>query len=153
MSNYIFLAYFCVFIPNMLTYNLSETIHNIWLQQFEKRGSYLDTATFDGYMWSFNHNALYKKYLKGGTSRQGLNRNELHLCVMSASSNPLQMAIVVTNYVLSFSFTLKMPHLESIKVFESYKWHTNLPSKLEGDCHKDDYVNFFHSWIDISHQH
>ncbi len=97
----LFWPIFCMFTPNMLTYNLLETIYNIWLQQFKKRGSYLYIATFDGYVWSFKHNALYKKYLKGGTFRQGLNRNELHLCIMSASIKPLQMAIVVTNYVLS----------------------------------------------------
>jgi hypothetical protein len=153
MSNYIFLTYFCMFISNMLTYNLLETIHSIRLWLFEKRGSYLNTVTFDGYVQSFKHNALYKEYLKGGTSKQGLNRNELHLHIMSASSNPLQMVIVVTNYVSTFSFTLKMPHFEGKNVFESCKWCTNLPSKLEGNSHKNDYVNFSHSWIETSHQH
>jgi hypothetical protein len=89
MLNYIFLAYFCMFISNMRTYNLSETIHNIWLQQFEKRVWYLNIVNFDSYVQSFKHNALYKEYLKSGTSQQGLNRNQLILHIMSASSNPL----------------------------------------------------------------
>jgi hypothetical protein len=35
---------------NIPTYNLFETIHNIWLQQFGKRGTYFFATTSNDYM-------------------------------------------------------------------------------------------------------
>jgi hypothetical protein len=42
----------------MLTCNLIETMHNIWLQQLKKRGTSLYTMTCDNYVMLLN-NRLY----------------------------------------------------------------------------------------------
>ncbi len=110
--------------------NLLKTIHNIWLQQFRKRGSCLYTTTSNENVWSFKQSSLYGEYLKGGPSIQGLNRIEFHLHRMSGFSNPLQMVVAITKY--ASSFTSRMSYLEGEEVFGSCKQCTNLPLGLKG---------------------
>ncbi len=43
----------------MSTCKLFETIHNIWLQNFGKRGGCFYVATFDDYVYALKQNALY----------------------------------------------------------------------------------------------
>jgi len=38
---------------DMPTCNLSELVHNVWLQQFSKRGAYLYVMTLDDYVQAF----------------------------------------------------------------------------------------------------
>ncbi len=62
----------------MPTCNLLEiTIHNIWLQQSEKRGGCFYAMIFDNYVHAFKQSALYKVYLNGGKCRKGPNKVEL----------------------------------------------------------------------------
>ncbi len=49
----------------MLTHNVSETIHNIWLQQSGKCVGCLFVVTFDDYIKVFKQNASYRVYLNG----------------------------------------------------------------------------------------
>ncbi len=73
---------------------------------------------------------MYRKYLRGGPSIQGLNRIEFHLHRVNGFSNPLQMVVVIAKY--ASSFTSRTSHLEGEEVFGSYKQCTNLPLGLEG---------------------
>jgi len=59
-------------LAHMLICNLFETIHNIWLQRYGKKGRYLFTMTFDDYV-----HALYYVYLNGGRCGEGPNKDEL----------------------------------------------------------------------------
>jgi hypothetical protein len=95
-------------LANMLTCNLWKTIHDIWLQQFRKRGSYLYTTTSNGNVWSFKQSSLYREYLRGGPSIQGLNRIEFHFHRVSGFSNPLQMVVAIAKY--ASYFTSRMSH-------------------------------------------
>jgi hypothetical protein len=57
----------------MLTCNLVEIVHNIWLEQSRKHGASLFIATSDDYVRAF------KQYLQGGPFGHGLDKNELLL--------------------------------------------------------------------------
>jgi hypothetical protein len=63
----------------MSTYNMSETIHNIWLHQFKKLVKCFFVATFDDYVKAFRQCASYKVYLNGQRCGEGLGRDELKL--------------------------------------------------------------------------
>jgi hypothetical protein len=65
---------------NIPTYNLFETIHNIWLQQFGKRGTYFFATTSNDYMWTFKQSSLYYAFWQGGAYGTNPDKNELHLC-------------------------------------------------------------------------
>ncbi len=65
---------------DMLTYNLYETIHNIWLKQYGNKGTCLFAATPDDYVQAFKQSSLYYAFLQGGAFGVGLDKNELHLC-------------------------------------------------------------------------
>jgi hypothetical protein len=64
-----FIPFMCLYIKkleeeaNMLTCNLSKTIHNIWFQQFGNMGTCLFAATFDDYMQAFRQFSLYYAFL------------------------------------------------------------------------------------------
>jgi hypothetical protein len=73
----------------MPTYNLSKLVHNIWLQQFGKRGVCLYIVTLDDYVQTFKRTTLYHHFKKGGPSNQGLDRSEL-LFHKVAQSNDLK---------------------------------------------------------------
>jgi hypothetical protein len=63
----------------MLTCNLFEIVHNIWLQQSGKSARCLFVATFNNYVRTFRQNASCKVYLNGGKCGEGLGRDELKL--------------------------------------------------------------------------
>jgi hypothetical protein len=59
---------------NMLTCNLFETIHNIWLQQSNNMGK-----TSNDYVQAFRQPSLYYAFLQGCAYGTGSNKNELRL--------------------------------------------------------------------------
>jgi hypothetical protein len=63
----------------MLTCNLFEIIHNIWLQQFGESVGCLFVVTSNDYVSVYRQNASYRVYLNGGRSKKGLGRDELRL--------------------------------------------------------------------------
>jgi hypothetical protein len=95
---------------DMLTCNLSETIHNIWMQQSGNGGICLFNATFDNYVRTFRWSSMYHAFLQGGAF--GTNPDELHLCRANQSRDPVQIAIAVAKYISSFGISVKIPHLE-----------------------------------------
>jgi hypothetical protein len=64
----------------MPTCNLSKIVHNVWLQQFNKRGACLYVATSDDYVRTFKQSTLYFHFKQGGQPGQGPNKNQLLLC-------------------------------------------------------------------------
>jgi hypothetical protein len=63
----------------MPTCNLSEIIHNIWLQQFGKNVECFFVATSDDYVRVFKQSASNKVYLNGGKCRKGLSSTKTHI--------------------------------------------------------------------------
>jgi hypothetical protein len=98
-------------------------------------------TTSNDYMQAFRQLTLYYVFLSG-RSRTSLDRDELQLCKVSQSNDPLQMAIVIVRLAPSSSYTSRILHLEDEKVFGSVKPNQNLPLGLEGNSHKHDRVNF-----------
>jgi hypothetical protein len=68
---------------DMLTCNLFEIVHNIWLQQSYNRGTCLFIAMSDDYLQTFKKSSLYYAFLQGGAFGTNLNKNEL--CLHRAS--------------------------------------------------------------------
>jgi hypothetical protein len=67
----------------MLTCNLFETIHNIWLQESGKRGVCLYVSTSDDYMRIFRQLALHYAFLHDDRLGIGPYRDQLQLCRVS----------------------------------------------------------------------
>jgi hypothetical protein len=101
----------------MPTCNFYKIVHNIQIQQLEKRGVFLYVTTFDEYVRAFRQSSLNKDYLKGGWSRKGPERNEFHLKRANQFGDPLQIVAIVTSYTMNSSFATSTPHLEGEKVF------------------------------------
>jgi hypothetical protein len=74
---------------NMPTCNLSELIHNIWLQQFVKRGAYLYVTTLDDYVQTFKQSAMYYVFLHQGHFKTSLDKDELCLHTSNHFNDPL----------------------------------------------------------------
>jgi hypothetical protein len=94
---------------------------------------------------TFKQSSLYYAHLNGGLLENYLNRNELHVCRVSAYGDPLLLATIVfiAKYALDCFYASRMPHLEGDEVFGSCKQGANLPPKSKGDLHKHDHVKFF----------
>jgi hypothetical protein len=129
---------------DMLTCNLFETIHIIWLQQYGKKGGWLLTMIFDDYVCALKQSASYNVYLNGGRCKKGPNKDELRLWWTSQIGDPLQMANIIAKYTSGSSFITKTPHLEGQKVFGSMKQKVDIAIGLEGNSHKYDHVIFFY---------
>jgi hypothetical protein len=128
----------------MPTCNLSKTIHNIWLQQFGKKGTSFFATTFDDYMQTFKESLLYYVFLQGGASRTSLDKNELRLHRANQSRDLIKIVATISKYTSSFSLSVRILHLEGEEVFGSAKHKANLPRGLEIDSHRHDQVNFSH---------
>jgi len=116
---------------DMLTCNLFETVHNIWLQQFGHRGTYLFTATFNDYVQTFKQSSLYYTFLEGGASGIGLDKNELRLHRADQFGDLVKIATVVSKYILSSSLSVRISHSEGEEMFGSTKCKVDLPPRLE----------------------
>jgi hypothetical protein len=101
----------------MLTCNLSEIVHDIWLQQFGNKGTCLFITMFDDYLWTFKQSSLYYVILQGGASRTDLNKNELCLHRASQFKDPIKIVVVVATYTSSSSFFARISHLDGEEVF------------------------------------
>jgi hypothetical protein len=79
------------------------------------------------YVQTFKQSTFYHEFNKGSYSKQGPNKNELlSHSTRSQFSDLKQLANAIHNYAPSFSFTTKIPHLGSEKIFGSCKWKANL---------------------------
>jgi hypothetical protein len=68
-------------------------------------------------MQTFEQSTLHYAFLRDGRLGIGPYRDKLRLHRVSQSSDPLQMANVVTILTLGFSYTSKILHLEGEEVF------------------------------------
>ena len=124
------------------TRNLSETVHNKWLQASGNKMVDLYSATVDDYSRATLQSTAYFNFLKGGRSRTGPNTSVLRLRVAAQNANPSRVAKVVDDVSCAAGLNTRVPHLEGEKVFGSAKRKLNL---LPGDAsysHRHDHVNY-----------
>ena len=82
-------------LAKMPSCNLSETVHNKWLQQSGNRGSDLYVATVDDFVRAFMQCTNYYAYLKGERSGTGLGKEELRLCAAQRSGDSKRIVAVL----------------------------------------------------------
>lgn len=129
-------------LADMPSCNLSETIHNKWLQQSGNRGSDLYVATVDDYVRAFQQSTNYHAYLKGDQSGTGPHKDELKLRAARRSGNPRTIAEAVSTYSGGDFLNTRIPHLEGEEIFGSSKRKLDLPPGSEHDSHRPDKVNY-----------
>ncbi len=120
---------------NMLTCNLSEIVHNIWLQQFWMKGTCFFFATFDDYMQTFKQSPLYYAFLQGGAFDIGLDKNETQLHKANIYGDLVQIVVIIIKYTSSSSLSTRILHLEGEKMFRLAKCNANLPLGSKENSH------------------
>jgi hypothetical protein len=92
--------------------NLSETIHNMWLQQSSNHGNDLFAATCDDKIRVVMQLTNYNAYLKGKSSGTGPSRQELKLRAARCSDDPKKMAKALNQLPKVEVATTRILHLE-----------------------------------------
>ncbi len=134
---------------DMLTCNLAEIMHNIWLEQSRKRYTCLYTMMSNDYVHAFKQSTLYRQYLQGGPLGHNLDRNELFFRKACKLNDPIRLVVVVANYMSRSSFTNHLLHLKGKEVFGSTKQLVDCPFNEDNDSHYSNCVNFFHRRVII----
>jgi hypothetical protein len=129
-------------IADLPSCNLSETVHNKWLQQSGNRGDDLFAATCDDCIRAFQQMTNYRAFLKGKTTRSGPSMEELKLRGARRSGDPKKIAEALNVLPGAVDVATRVPHLEGEEVFGSSKRKLDLPIGSEGDSHRPDKVNF-----------
>ncbi len=95
----------------MLIYNLSKTIRNIWLQQFENRGTCLFVTTSNNYVQTFKESSLYYFFYK-----------EVHLELLRTKMNCTCVGLI--NLGTKLKLLLQLPNTLQALVFmlENHIW-------------------------------
>jgi hypothetical protein len=124
--------------------NLSETVHNKWLQASSKRGTDLYVATCDDWIRAFMQMTNYWVYLNGGPSGFGPSRHDLKLKRAVASMEGKKITDALCSMPDAEDVCTRIPHLEGEEVFGSSKRKLDVPIGSEGDSHRPDKVNYSH---------
>lgn len=122
--------------------NLSETIHNKWLQQSGNRGDNIYVATVDDYVRAFMQCTNYSAYLRGENPGKGPSKAELRLRRAQKSGNPKRLADATEHFFDVQELLSREPHLEGEEVFGSTKRKLHQPIGSEFDSHRPDKMNF-----------
>ena len=122
--------------------NLSETVHNIWLQMSGNRGISLYTATVDDYVRGFMQCTNYSAYLRGENPGKGPSKAELRLRRAQKSGIPKRIADATEHFDVAPQMLSRQPHREGEEVFGSTKRKLDQPIGSEYDSHRPDKVNF-----------
>ena len=122
--------------------NLSETVHNIWLQMSGNRGDNIYFATVDDYVRGFMQCTNYSAYLRGETPGKGPCKAELRLRRAQKSGIPKRLADATEHFHDAPQLLSREPHREGEELFGSTKRKLNQPIGSEYDSHRPDKVNF-----------
>ena len=122
--------------------NLSETVHNKWLQMSGKRGNNLFDATCDDSIRAWMQMTNYRAYLKGYASGSGPSKGELRLRAARRSRDPKKIAEALNTLPGAEGVETKIPHLEGEETFGSTKRKLDVPIGDVGDSHRSDKINF-----------
>ena len=123
--------------------NLSETVHNKWLQMSGKRANNLSDATCDDSICAWMQMTNYKAYLRGHASGSGPTKGELKLRAARRSGCPKKIAEALNSLPEAHGVGSPVLHLEGEEIFGSMKRRLDVPIGDAGDSHRPDKVNFF----------
>ena len=132
---------------DMPSFNLSETIHNKWLQASGKKGIDIFEATLDDYVRAFMQVTSYYSFLKGERAGTGPRREELRLRCAQQTKDPLKIRSAMEKFPNAEEWCNRTPEFTGEEVFGSKKRGLNTPVGSEFDTHRPDKVNFSHSRI------
>ena len=122
--------------------NLSETVHNKWLQMSGKRANNLFDATCDDSIRAWMQMTNYRAYLRGHASGSGPSKGELKLRAARCSECPKKIAEALNSLPEAHGMGSRVPHLEGEEIFGSTKRRLDIPIGDAGDSHRPDKVNF-----------
>ena len=122
--------------------NLSETVHNRWLQQSGNRRNDLYDATVDDFVRAFMQCTNYYQFLKGGRSGTGPLKQELRLRQAQRSSRLDKVVDAMETMAEGKEWCTRTPHFEGEEVFGSTARQLNLPLGSEFDSHRLEKMNF-----------
>jgi hypothetical protein len=122
-------------------------MHNVWLQQFGKRGAYLYVATLDDYVRVFKQSTLYYHFKQGGRLGQGLDKSELLLRRTTQQGDLKLFVNIILKYSSRSACIVKIADMEVEKIFGSYKQKANPAPRLERDSHRHNCMNIFHPCV------
>jgi hypothetical protein len=127
---------------DMPSCNLSETVHNKWLQQSGNCGNNLIAATCDDKIRAVMQMTNYKAYLKGKSSKTSPSKQELKLRAARRSDDPKKIAAALSQLPGVEVPTTRILHLEGEEIFGSIKWKLDLLPSNDGNSRRPDKVNF-----------
>ena len=122
--------------------NLSETVHNKWLQMSRNRGNNLFDATCDDSIRAWMQMTNYRAYLKGYASGSGSSKGELRLRAARRSGDPKKIAEALNTLPEAEGVGTRVPHLEREETFRSTKRKLDVPIGDAGDSHRSSKMNF-----------
>ena len=116
--------------------NLSETVHNRWLQQSGNRGNDLYDATYvDDFVRAFMQCTNYYQFLKGGRFGTGPSKQELRLRQAQQSGKLDKVVDAMEMMPEGKEWCTHTPHFEGEEVFDSTARQLNLPLGSQFDSH------------------
>ena len=124
--------------------NLSETVHNKWLQQSGNRGSDLYVATVDDFVRAFMQCTNYYAYLKGDRSGTGPGKEELRLRAAQRSGDAKRIVAALEHMPGAEHWCTRKPQLEGEEVFGTTKRKLDMPPGSDQDSHRPDKVACSH---------
>ena len=127
----------------MPTCNLTETVHNKWLQQFGNKMTCLYEATVDDLICVFMQIANYISWLRGGSIGKGLDFASLKLKVVAMCRDPKLLADAMKSYLGLEDLYTRDCALEGFELFGSTKRKFDLPPGVDCDSHRPDKVNYY----------
>ena len=122
--------------------NLSETVHNKWLQMFGKRGNNLFDATCDDSIRAWMQMTNYPAYLKGYASGSRPSKGELRLRAARRSGDPKKIVEVLNTLLGAEGVGTRIPHLKGEETFGSTKRKLDVPIGDTGGSHRPNKINF-----------
>jgi hypothetical protein len=130
----------------MPSYNLAESMHHKWNQQFGNRGSDLYIAIFDDFIRALMQVVRYYQYLKGDRAGTGPGKEELQLrtaqCIAERTGDSKVFNVAMAKLPGAELFYTHAPHMAGKEVFGSQKRKANVPLGFEGESHRPNKVNF-----------
>ena len=122
--------------------NLSETVHNKWLQMSGKQGNNLFDTTCDDSIRAWMQMTNYRAYLKEYASGSGLSKGELRLRAARRSGDPKKIAEALNTLPGAEGVGTRIPHLEGEEAFGSTKRKLDVPVGDARESHRPDKINF-----------
>jgi hypothetical protein len=113
------------------TCNLSETIHNKWLQASGNNMVDLYNATLDNYCRATMQSTAFHNFLKGRGGGFGPDQMVLKLRSATCSRDPKKITQAVGELSMDVGLNSRIPQLEGESIFGSAKKKLNLPPSNE----------------------